>query len=132
VREDRTPLAAFAAALTLLMAASIGLQVARDRLPVERRATERYLLVPSDTLLARLTVAFQTLAADVYWLRTIQHYGGDRLAKGGGGKYELLYPLLEITTTLDPRFTIAYRFGAIFLAEPFPAARDVRTFRSRC
>ena len=32
----------------------------------------------------------------------------------------LLYPLLDLTTTLDPHFTIAYRFGAIFLAEPFP------------
>src|SRR5206468_7151941 len=34
--------------------------------------------------------------------------------------YELLYPLLDLTTTLDPRFNIAYRFGAIFLAEPYP------------
>ena len=34
--------------------------------------------------------------------------------------YTLLYPLLDLTTTLDPRFTVAYRFGAIFLAEPYP------------
>ena len=32
----------------------------------------------------------------------------------------MLYPLLDLATTLDPRFTIAYRFGAIFLAEPHP------------
>jgi tetratricopeptide (TPR) repeat protein len=31
-----------------------------------------------------------------------------------------LYPLLELTTALDPRFNIAYRFGAVFLAEPYP------------
>ena len=43
--------------------------------------------------------------------------------------YPLLYPLLDITTTLDPRFNIAYRFGAIFLAEPYPARR--RPARSR-
>jgi hypothetical protein len=35
-------------------------------------------------------------------------------------RYDLLYPLLDLTTTLDPRFHIAYRFGAIFLAEPYP------------
>ena len=35
--------------------------------------------------------------------------------------YALLYPLLDITTTLDPLFNIAYRFGAIFLAEAYPA-----------
>src|SRR5262249_39174509 len=37
-----------------------------------------------------------------------------------GDDYSLVYPLLDITTTLDPRFNIAYRFGAIFLAEPYP------------
>ena len=34
--------------------------------------------------------------------------------------YDLLYPLLDITTSLDPRFNIAYRFGSIFLAESYP------------
>lgn len=32
----------------------------------------------------------------------------------------MLYPLLDITTTLDPKFTIAYRFGAVFLTEKPP------------
>ena len=31
-----------------------------------------------------------------------------------------LVPLLDLTTTLDPRFHIAYRFGSIFLAESPP------------
>ena len=35
-------------------------------------------------------------------------------------RFELLYPLIEITTTLDPRMEIAYRYGAAFLAEPQP------------
>ena len=34
--------------------------------------------------------------------------------------YDLLYPLLDLTTSLDPQFNVAYRFGAIFLAEPPP------------
>jgi hypothetical protein len=32
----------------------------------------------------------------------------------------LLYPFLDLTTSLDPRFNIAYRFGSIFLAEAYP------------
>jgi hypothetical protein len=36
-------------------------------------------------------------------------------------EYRLLYPLLDLTTALDPRFNIAYRFGAVFLAESYPA-----------
>ena len=35
--------------------------------------------------------------------------------------YDLLYSLLDLVTTLDPRFNIAYRFGAIFLAEAYPS-----------
>ncbi|HWF85600.1 MAG TPA: hypothetical protein VG222_12165, partial [Vicinamibacterales bacterium] len=35
-------------------------------------------------------------------------------------EYRFLYPMLDITTTLDPRFNIAYRFGAVFLAEAYP------------
>jgi hypothetical protein len=42
------------------------------------------------------------------------------LASATSDEYALLYPLLDITTTLDPRFRIAYRFGAVFLAEPYP------------
>jgi hypothetical protein len=39
---------------------------------------------------------------------------------GAPPDFSLLYPLLDLTTSLDPRFNIAYRFGAIFLAEPYP------------
>ncbi len=36
------------------------------------------------------------------------------------GGYQRLSPLLDVTTTLDPYFSVAYQFGAIFLAEPAP------------
>jgi hypothetical protein len=38
--------------------------------------------------------------------------------------YNLLHPMLDLTTSLDPHFNIAYRFGAIFLAEPFPGGAN--------
>ena len=61
-------------------------------------------------------------AADVYWIRAIQHYGGDRLSEDrrDSDASSCCYPLLDLTTTLDPYFNIAYRFGAIFLAERPP------------
>src|SRR5439155_9748916 len=40
------------------------------------------------------------------------------------GRFELLYPLLDVATTLDPYFNIAYRFGAVFLAQPAPNGPD--------
>jgi tetratricopeptide (TPR) repeat protein len=65
-------------------------------------------------------LSFDGLAADIYWIRAIQHYGRDANPMTGPekGKFELLQPLLDLTTTLDPHFNIAYRFGAIFLAAP--------------
>jgi hypothetical protein len=48
----------------------------------------------------------------------VQYYG--RRARKVGATYESLWPLLDITTTLDPKLMIAYRFGAVFLSEQPP------------
>jgi tetratricopeptide (TPR) repeat protein len=107
--------------VVMILGAAIALQVARDRLyPREGEAAEQILYVRSGDALKRLALEFDALLSDVYWIRAIQHYGGDRLAGHRGRKYQLLYPLLDLTTSLDPYFTIAYRFGAIFLSEAYP------------
>ena len=103
------------------LAAAIALQVVRDRqYPLDRRDTERMLYVGSGEALKRIWLEFDALGADTYWIRAIQHYGGDRLGAVSQHQYELLFPLLDIATTLDPYFNIAYRFGAIFLSEGYP------------
>jgi hypothetical protein len=85
--------------------------------------------VTSGNTLKHLTAGYNPVAADLYWIRAIQYYGGIKLRQASSAAsgalpapsdYRLLYPLLDLTTTLDPRFNIAYRFGAIFLAEPLP------------
>jgi tetratricopeptide (TPR) repeat protein len=104
------------------MGAALVLQMTRDRwYSRDRQERERLLYVRSGPALKRIVLGFDALAADVYWIRAIQHYGGDRLSgPAAGEKYKLLYPLLDLTTTLDPYFNIAYRFGAIFLSEGYP------------
>jgi hypothetical protein len=92
--------------------------------------TEDSLYVTSGTTLRRLTVGYSTIAADLYWIRAIQYFGGVKLrlenrtieAPGSfaPADFALLYPLLDLTTSLDPYFNIAYRFGSIFLAEAYP------------
>jgi hypothetical protein len=67
----------------------------------------------------RLTPGFENLMADVYWLRTVQYFGGQR-AFSREKRFDLLVPLVNITTALDPRLEIAYRYGATFLAEEWP------------
>jgi len=48
------------------------------------------------------------------------YYGGQWLGDESRRTYDLLYPMLDLVTTLDPRFSVAYRFGAIFLTEAYP------------
>jgi hypothetical protein len=127
-------LAATVVAAGVLVASAATLQSMREaRYPVAV-ANEDSLYVTSGTMVRRLSVGFDALAADLYWIRAIQYYGGTKLtlaSAGGPGApavnadgaihaYPLLHPLLDLTTTLDPKFNIAYRFGAIFLAEPYP------------
>jgi hypothetical protein len=83
------------------------------------RAQEEALYLWSGRHVQRLFPGFESLAADVYWLRTVQYYGGQRLF-AHGKRFELLLPLVEITTTLDPRLVIAYKYGATFLCERPP------------
>jgi len=80
------------------------------------QVTERLLYLKSAKAADRLALSFDSVVADIYWIRTIQHYGRDYKNRKQTNRFELLYPLLDLTTTLDPHFLIAYRFGAHFLS----------------
>jgi tetratricopeptide (TPR) repeat protein len=73
------------------------------------------LLLRSPSVVQKMSLGYDSLLADIYWTRAVQYYG-DRLGNKGA-KFGLLWPLLDITTTLDPKLIIAYRFGSIFLSE---------------
>jgi len=78
----------------------------------------------------RLSLAFNGLAADWYWLRSLQYLG--RKSAAFEGPYALddlgplgvrnLGPLLGQVTALDPQFMAAYEFGAVVL----PAIDDAQ------
>ena len=112
-------------AIAVLLAAVVGLQVVRERVHPRtlRKHESRHLLyVQSPAVVTRAALSYRSLLADVYWIRTLQHYGRTALfSREGEKRYDLLFPLLDLTTSLDPRFNIAYRFGSIFLTEPPPA-----------
>jgi hypothetical protein len=129
----RSGLAGLLAVVALLMTLAVWLQHVRETSFSLTTPDDESLYLKSGATARRLSVAYRTLAADLYWIRAIQYYGGTKRLFGPEGaaaaesnvpesrrRYVLLYPLLDLTTTLDPRFHIAYRFGAIFLAEPYP------------
>jgi len=98
----------------------VGLTVVREQRFSTFREERAVLFIQSGQVLERLALSFDALVADVYWIRAIQHYGRTKLSQNERKEYHLLHPLLDITTTLDPGFTVAYRFGAIFLTEAYP------------
>ena len=111
-------------AIVLLFAAVVGLQAVREQQPPLRLppgVTGNVLYVQSPEFMKRAALSYDSLLADVYWIRTVQHYGRTKISAGESKQYDLLYPLLDLTTSLDPSFNIAYQFGAIFLAENYPA-----------
>lgn len=114
--RDRTT----AALVTGLLATAIGLQAARESLAPPRAALVPTMWLQSTAVARRLALSFTDLAADIYWMRAVVHYGSERRAPDAPGRYALLYPLLDLTTTLDPHFDVAARLGAIYLSEGYP------------
>lgn len=109
----------FYVGVATLMVVSIAVQVVRDRgwQPYEPPGGQMW--IRSGPLAERLALGFDNLVSDVYWIRAVVYYGGQR-REDRVKNFDQLYPLLDLVTALDPHFRVAYRFGAIFLAEPFP------------
>lgn len=105
-------------ALPLLLAAVAFVQGRIDAETCAEAIQQEELVFRSGPLLKKLSLGYDPLLADIYWTRAVQYYG----ARTGmrNATFELLAPLLDITTALDPRLVVAYRFGAIFLSEPGP------------
>jgi tetratricopeptide (TPR) repeat protein len=107
------------AVIAILLALSVAIQVVRDRGWEPYYPEDPTMWIRSGSLMSRLVLGYDALASDVYWMRAVIYYGTKHRAEGRRS-YDLLHPLLELVTTLDPHFRRAYRFGAIFLAEAYP------------
>jgi tetratricopeptide (TPR) repeat protein len=80
----------------------------------------------------RLTLAFNGLAADWYWMRSLQYVGRKVvhyqdthnnqfvLSDLSTLDLRLLSSLLDVATTLDPQFIPVYEYGAVILPEVNP------------
>jgi tetratricopeptide (TPR) repeat protein len=106
-----------AACLAVSLAASV--EALRRVDQVRPQATlDEVLYINSPTVLKRASLGYDGLLADIYWTRAVQYFGNRH--HNYAQSYNLLAPLLEITTTLDPHLLVAYQFGASFLAPKPP------------
>ena len=111
--------------IAALMTGAIVLQRVRDRAYPLETPEQEPLYLTSERAVGRLSLEFRALAADLYWIRALQYFGGiqrahreGRRSSERGPEYGSLFSFLDLATSLDPQFNIAYRFGAIFLSEP--------------
>jgi tetratricopeptide (TPR) repeat protein len=123
-------------ALVLTVVLGLGSSVALARVldagsPTLRAAVEDDAPYFSPEVARRLTAGFGGLAADWYWLATLQYVGRkleeEALASPDGLQTvveldrinavnpRVLVRLIEMITTLDPRFTAVYEFAAVVL-----------------
>lgn len=91
----------------------------------DRFAEEQLYL--KGTTAKRLSLAFNGLAADWYWMRSLQYMGRKvvnyndsheqpiQLNELGSLDLRLLPPLLRMSTTIDPTFMAPYEYGAMIL-----------------
>jgi len=97
--------------------------------PVQDRIESRLQVLTADpdvlyfsspSMIRSLALGYESLLADIYWMRAIQYYGRRDEADRRPVRYKNLAALLDVTTTLDPDLIDAFRAGSIFLAEPEP------------
>jgi tetratricopeptide (TPR) repeat protein len=79
---------------------------------------EEVLYISSPKVLKRMSLGYDGLLADIYWTRAVQYYGNKHHV--GAERSDLLAPLLEITTALDPHLLVAYEYGSNFLSPKPP------------
>ena len=78
---------------------------------VDRAYDVSYL--PEGRALSFLSPGARLTVANAYWLATVQYIGDQHLNRG---RFEKLYPLVDLVTSLDPLHGYAFQTGGIVLS----------------
>jgi len=103
-------------------AAGLNRWIETNRPPVDSKMEEEKLYVTGSAA-RRMSLSFNGLVADWYWMRSLQYVGrrvinqGDKLQLDDLSTLDLklLYPLLDTAATLDPQFIAVYEYGGVVL-----------------
>jgi len=119
--------------IVLGLAVAIALvRVMDSRQPLAPTQANEDSLYVKATTAKRMSLAFNGLVADWYWMRSLQYVGGKivafkdthegRVDFGNLGNLDLrlLPSLLRLSTELDPQFVAPYEYGAMLLPEVSP------------
>lgn len=82
-----------------------GALLALDRQRSEAVRAEELSYLPKGEYLKIAVLGYDQFAADLIWLKAVQHLGATRQSKGG---YVWAYHVVNVVTDLDPKFLSAY------------------------
>jgi len=81
-----------------------------------RQLPDEPLYLPSPTFLRYASLGYRSMVADLMWIRATQEFGKEIMSKKKWErKHQFLFPLLDLTVSLDPQYVHAYRFGGLLL-----------------
>jgi hypothetical protein len=93
----------------------------QERIDVQQSAVAReddQLMLRSSKLVKGLSLEYAPLVADIYWTRVVQYFGNKQAENEAD--LRLLWPLLDVTSALDPQLMPVYHFGSTFLSSASP------------
>jgi tetratricopeptide (TPR) repeat protein len=126
MKRDVILILAIIAGLAVVIGLSRAIDARRLANPKEYAEEPLYVSAPAAK---RLSLAFNGLASDWYWMRSLQYVGGKiisyedehegRIDFGSLSdlNLQLLPQLLQASTALDPQFMAPYEYGAMILPE---------------
>jgi tetratricopeptide (TPR) repeat protein len=92
---------------------------------LDGKASDDVEYLPSSDFMKVASLGYRELAADLFWFRAVQYYGGYRLSQND---IHLFNHLAEMITDLDPNFIGAYKLSALVITEDlgnFAAAKNL-------
>ena len=105
----------------LLLAGFAGVWKLQHALDAQREAlgsSQDEVMLRSPKLIKNLSLEYAPLVGALYWTDVVQYYGNKHRFQDQN--LSELWPLLDITTTLDPHLVVAYRVGSVFLSDAPP------------
>ena len=111
----------YIALLLFVLLGFAGVWRLQEHLDTQQSAVESeddQLMLRSSKLVKGLSLEYAPLMADIYWTRVVQYFGNKQAANQVD--LRLLWPLLDVTTVLDPQLMPVYHFGSTFLSDASP------------
>lgn len=99
------------------------------RIPAIEVTNPDEAFVPKPEVARLLSLGFESVVADYYWLKAIQVVGDGSPARHDQGAY--LGRLIDLVTSLNPRVSHPYRFAAVWLTSTEADVREANRLLRR-